>query len=174
MSFVSEGIGDDGPDGNPNMGADDPLAAMRTNAQARNVLGLATLYLRKAYEIASKQTNLAKLKKNTIELLDRQRAFVEKVYRNIPSDSAQLSPANRKKVLVGYRQTVSNLQLIENVGAKMKQSFVSDVLDSLAEKAKSIATALPSVSSISKTLFWIGGIGVVGGIGWWVYSSRSK
>ncbi len=137
----------------------------KTNAQAKNALGIATNYLARAYTKAGELSG--NLRQTTMDLLDRNRKYVETLYRNLPTDDQPLSSVNAKKVNVALKQTESNVSLVTSVDAKMKQSYLAEQVENL--KAK-ISNAIPGGGSgfLGTTLKIVGGVIVVGGIGYYL------
>ena len=163
MSLLSDGLDDD--DDTQTMGG--ITVVPHTNAQAKNALGIATNYLARAYAQAQNLTGAANLRQSTMDLLDRNRKYVETLYRNLPGDDQPLTSVNAKKVQAALKQTESNVSLVTSVDATMKQSFLAELANNM--KAK-IANAIPGGGSgiLGTTLKILGGVVVVGGIGYYL------
>ncbi len=111
----------------------DALANMRTNAQARGVLGIAAKWLQQAYGILDTFTMwpTGTTKESARELLNRTNAYAQKVYAKLPNDTAPIDPMVRKQVVVATSQAATNLKLVSDVRNNLNQGFLTDVVDYL-------------------------------------------
>ncbi len=111
----------------------DALANMRTNAQARGVLGIAAKYLRQAYGILDTFTAwpTGTTKESARELLDRTNRYAQQIYAKLPNNTAVIDPVVRKQVVVAANQAATNLQLVSSVRDNLNQDFLTDLVDYL-------------------------------------------
>ena len=169
MSLLSLGLDDDDDNDAQVMGAVTP----RTNAQAKDALAIATRYLTMAYTKAMALSTTANLRANTLDLLDRNRKYVETLYRNLPTDQNPVTSVDAKKIATALKQTESNVSLVNSVDSTMKQSYLTDLTNSL--KAK-IAAQIPGGGSgfIGTTLKIVGGALVIGGVGYYLLRRTEK
>lgn len=117
------------------------LARMRTNRQARAVLGVVAKYLRRGYEIAQGVPSFvspidgtkmaAEAMRSSLDGVNR---FAQKVYAGIPDDDAPVSDLNRKKVTLALTQARSNLALVSSAAEDLDRGLIGALSDLLSEK----------------------------------------
>lgn len=138
----------------------DLLAAMKTNVQARAVLGVDAKYLQKGYEAAeripdSKITAMISIPElvkyfgggrnarvSAKSLLDATNAYAQKVYAKIPNDMAPVSAQIRKEVTLVTKQTLENVKLVEDTEKTLSQGLLRDLLDVLHKKVQDLAQGM--------------------------------
>lgn len=117
------------------------LTRMRTNRQARAVLGLIAQYLRRGYEIAQTVPSFispidgTKMAAESMRsLLDSNNRWAQKVYAAIPDDDAPVSDLNRKKVTLALTQTRSSLALVSSSADDLNRGLAGALADLLTDK----------------------------------------
>lgn len=117
---------------------------VKTNRQARQLLGIAADFLRQGYAVAETVPtslwwgvavrhldNTAELAKSMRELLDRNRRYVDKIYRTIPDNDGKLTPAHRKQVKVAVTQASSNLKIVSSSKDQVNMRFIDALIEAM-------------------------------------------
>jgi len=136
----------------------DLLAAMKTNTQARGVLGIVAKYLRRGFEVIETfPFTGGEAKAQAIDLLNRNNVYAQKIYATIPDNDKPVSPQTRKTVTLATTQAASNLKLVSSAADNLNQSLLTDLVDFLVQRVKNQTGWKPP-----KELIW--GVVVLGGL----------
>ena len=137
----------------------DVLASMKTNTQARGVLGVAAKWLQQGFGVLDTFPFLSgEAKSQATDLLNRTNAYAQKVYAKLPDDNAPIAPAVRKQVVLAANQAASNLRLVSSVRDDLSKGFLTDLVDYLQ---KSLHNALPGGFDVPRVVIY-GALGVIG------------
>jgi hypothetical protein len=116
------------------------VGQVRTNRQARAVIGVASHYLSVGYAMIPRLATSSEsffnifvpdnsLQAEARDLLDRTRVFAEGHYNVTPNDD-QPFPAERMPALEAIvDQTMSSLRLLASIDAEMSANFLDEVAD---------------------------------------------
>lgn len=110
----------------------DALANMKTNTQARGVLGIAAKWLNQGFGILDTFPFLSgEAKTQATDLLNRTNTYAQKVYAKLPDNDAPINPVVRKQVVLATNQAATNLKLVSSVRDNLNQGLLSDLVDYL-------------------------------------------
>lgn len=145
------------------------LARVRTDRQARAVLGIVAQYLRQGYEVADNASggpllylSNRELKKQFKESLDENNRWAQKVYASIPDDDAPVSPLNLKKVGLALAQARETFAMVKSDADDLNRGLTGALLDMVNNWVKQFAQQLAhdATNDPMKILKWVG-VGVV-------------
>jgi hypothetical protein len=116
------------------------LSKMRTNRQARAVLGVVAQYLRKGYDIAQTVPSFispidgTKMAAEAMRSnLDSDNRWSQKVYAAIPDNDDPVSDLNRKKVTIALTQARGTLTLVSSGAEDLNRGLMGSLADLLSE-----------------------------------------
>jgi len=138
--------------------AQDLLANMRVNWQARGVLGIIADKIHQGYAVAetfpwSASSHLWQSlpdvvrgvqtpKEAAIDLLNQANTYAQKIYATIPNDSAPVSAQTRRTVTIAVKNATKAVKLVSSAANDLNASMLREILEYLAQKTKEAADYL--------------------------------
>jgi hypothetical protein len=122
------------------------VEAAKTHQDGRQLLGVATDYLGRAYALVPELTTWGGVRDNARELLDRVNAYAGGIYAMLHDDGTLLSEQLRKSIGVALNQASEDMLLVESVDANLQWSFLQALADVIPAGIAAIAGAVGSVA----------------------------
>ncbi|HKQ96970.1 MAG TPA: hypothetical protein VJV75_03765 [Candidatus Polarisedimenticolia bacterium] len=122
------------------------VAAMRTNREARALLGVAADYLHQAFELVPELTDLGDVQDQARDLLERTNLYATGIYAMIRDDDQPISEDMRPRVQTALLQAQTNLRLVAEVRAELEIDYLEELVSIVPAGAAALAKAATSAA----------------------------